>query len=490
MAQRHVDLWEWLEHLARGVQVRPYVAIWGRGGGKSSTVEMGVARVGARQTRRFALYVCGTQDSADKHVSAIGTKLEALGAERATNIYGVSKGWRKNQLRTANGFNVAGIGLDVAQRGAKLDDYRPDLIIFDDIDGRHDSQAVIAKKIEVITESLLPMGSPDCAVLFVQNKILANGVASQMADGRADFLLNRLPVKVHPAVEGLVYKTVWLEDGTPTYEITGGTATWAGQPLAVCQQQINTWGLRAFLREAQHNVHLSGSLFFQEYEGLDFIAPRLDGRHVVTAKDLEPWWTYIAGLDWGWRAPFCFLLGAVDENVNVDIVDEIYQPGLTNPKQADAVCRLLEKRGIPKNKVMIACDPSMWSQKAQADGTSKADIEDFQARGLICVRANNDRQHGWNNVREYLEPQGGLELYKGCCPNLIRTMATATHSKTCTEDLDDDDDIPPGHMDAVNTLRYLLSLRVRGARKPSEPGQGRARPFRDELMGGEKKRRL
>jgi len=36
--------------------------------------------------------------------------------------------------------------------------------------------------------------------------------------------------------------------------ITGGQATWEGQNLEVCQNNINTWGLTSFLQEAQHEV--------------------------------------------------------------------------------------------------------------------------------------------------------------------------------------------------------------------------------------------
>ena len=468
-------MWDWIEALRPGAAPRPFVGIWGRGGAKSSTVEMGAARLCAKLTRRFVLYVSEGQDQANKHVEAISNKLETLGVDRATNKFGRVRSWRMDQLRTANGFSVVAMGLDTAARGVKLDDFRPDLIIFDDVDGRHDSVAVTQKKIESITESILPAGSADCAVLFMQNKIHANSMASQLADGRADFLINRLPVKVHPAVVGLKYETVSQgsagNETDPVYKITDGAATWPGQPIAVCEQQINTWGLKAFLRESQHEVNVSRSQFFAEFQGIDYGGPGIDGKHVCLPFDIPAHWQPLEGMDWGYRAPFCHLLGFVDEAGGVVIVDEVYQPRLLNPEQADAVVRKKAQHSVPKSS-LIACDPAMWAKKVRADGIGRADIEDFWAAGLACVEANNNRTHGFNNVRSSLGMPGGLRIFKGRCPNLIRSLSLAVFSKTRPEDLDDDADLPPGHMDAVNTLRYLLMTRPRPA--PPDPANRQA----------------
>lgn len=254
LAARHVRLWEWFEALRPGVQPRPRVEIWPRGGAKSSTAELGCARVCAKLTRRYALYVSETQEQADKHVQSVAALLEALRVERAVNAYGHSRGWRRQELRTANGFNVSAFGLDAAARGVKLDQYRPDLIIFDDIDSQDDSLLTIEKKIGSITTAIIPAGSSDCAILFLQNRIHADSIVSQLADGRADFLHNREPAFEEPAVIGLEVEPVPRGDGLSEYRIVAGEPTWAGQSLAICEKQINEWGLRAFKREAQHDV--------------------------------------------------------------------------------------------------------------------------------------------------------------------------------------------------------------------------------------------
>lgn len=253
MGRRHVSLWEWFEALRPGVKPRHRVESWPRGGGKSSTAGLGVVRVGMKRTRRFVLYVSATQKQANKHVQGVRSRFEVLGIPRSVNSYGNSLGWSMDLLRVANGFNVLALGLDAAGRGVKLDDVRPDLIVLDDVDGRHDTEETTRKKIETLTESVLPTGSTDAAVLVVQNRIHSGSIVSQLVDGTADFLLDRT-ANEEPAVVGLAYESEIQPDGRRLYRITAGEPTWKGQDIQTCEAQLNEWGRGAFLREAQHET--------------------------------------------------------------------------------------------------------------------------------------------------------------------------------------------------------------------------------------------
>jgi hypothetical protein len=256
-AQHHQDFWRHIWTIEPGVRPAPYVLILPRGGAKSTSVELACAAIAARRQRAYALYVCGTQEQADDHVGNVASLLEARELERLypeaarplKGRYGNSRGWRRNRLRTASGFTLDAIGLDTAARGVKIEEDRPGLIILDDIDGELDSPGTVERKIAALTRKLLPAEASDCAVIAIQNLVHHQGVFARLADGRADFLLDRIVTGPIPAVQGL---TVEQRDGR--WVITGGAPTWAGQDLAVCQQQINTWGLTAFLREAQHEV--------------------------------------------------------------------------------------------------------------------------------------------------------------------------------------------------------------------------------------------
>lgn len=279
-APRHERLWSWLDALRPGErpETAGVVEVWPRGGGKSSTAELGVTYVGSQFRRRFALYVCATQGQANKHVATIARHFETLGMGRATGPYGNSLGWRIDLLRVEGGFNVLALGLDAAARGVKLDDFRPDLIILDDIDERLDTQKSVEKKITTLTETLLPTGSPDCAVLVIQNLIHADSVVAQLADRRADFL-HGATVYQEPALVDYDQKQHLVADaqpdGTRRYRITGGTPTWLGQDLETVTHQVNLWGRAAFHREAQHDLtEVDGGLWNRKRDIEEYRLPR------------------------------------------------------------------------------------------------------------------------------------------------------------------------------------------------------------------------
>lgn len=262
-APRHHALWRWGWSIVSGERPRPFVAIWPRGGAKSTTAEMLAVILGGRQARRYCWYISATQDQADKHVQAIADMLESDTVEymfpglgrRRVGKYGNSQGWRRERLSTACGFTVDALGLDTRLRGGRDRAQRPDLMILDDIDDKLDTPATTKKKIAKLTTNVLPAGSHDLAVLAIQNLVISNGVFARLAkpaseNDAADFLLDRIVSGPYPAIEGLTYATK-PEGG---YRITDGAPTWAGQDLEVCQSFIDTWGLTAFLEESQHEV--------------------------------------------------------------------------------------------------------------------------------------------------------------------------------------------------------------------------------------------
>jgi hypothetical protein len=268
-APHHDAFWEWLWPIERGERPRPFVAIWPRGGAKSTLAELACVALGARQRRRYGLYVCETQEQADDHVGNVGSLLESPVLEayyprltmRMVGKYGTSKGWRRNRLRTADGFTLDAIGLDSAARGVKLDADRPDLMIFDDVDGELDGPAVVERKIKVLTRKLLPAGAEDLAVLAVQNLVHGDSLFARMADGRADWLADRIVSGPHPALTGLAWETregrIVLTDGEPT---------WDGMDRRRCQELVDDIGLSAFLAECQHDVEAPPGGMFDHLE--------------------------------------------------------------------------------------------------------------------------------------------------------------------------------------------------------------------------------
>ncbi|MFT4038366.1 MAG: hypothetical protein QM692_09320 [Thermomicrobiales bacterium] len=263
----HEEFWRWVWALEYGQRARPFVGVWPRGYGKSTSVELACAAIAARQSRRYALYVCETQEQGDDHVGNVAGMLEARtfglaypeASARKLSKYGNSRGWRRNRLRTASGFTIDAIGLDTAARGVKLDEDRPDLLIFDDLDGKHDTAATTDKKIGTLTHTLLPAASDAPAVLAIQNLVIPDGIFSQLSDGRADFLADRIVSGPHPAIRNL---TTEQRDGRTV--VTGGEPTWDAIGLDTAQAQIDEMGITAYLAEKQHSVEApAGGMFDQ-----------------------------------------------------------------------------------------------------------------------------------------------------------------------------------------------------------------------------------
>lgn len=262
-AEHHKQIWEWIWTIESGSRPRPLVAILPRGAGKSTIAELAIVSLAAMNRRKYFLYVRSTQELADKSVDNIASMLESSifassypdASSKQVGKYGQSKGWRRNRLRTANGVTIDAYGLDVALRGTKVEEMRPDMIIFDDIDEKDDTLATTNKKIQTITKSILPAGSWDVAVLCIQNLIISNGFFARMANGTADYLFNRQLIGPVPAIQDLTYDEVFDEESNMTYyKITSGVPTWEGQSIEICEDLMNAWGDLAFLAEAQHDV--------------------------------------------------------------------------------------------------------------------------------------------------------------------------------------------------------------------------------------------
>lgn len=311
-APHHEEFWEWVWAIRIGVPVaEPYIAIWPRGGAKSTNAEAAVAALGARGARKYIWYVSETQDQADEHVANIAAMLEAPSVEkwypelakRMLGKFGNVKGWRRNRLHTSTGFTVDALGLDTARRGFKHEEQRPDLVVIDDIDGEIDTRAATEKKIKILTRKILPAGSTDLGVLAVQNLVHRDSVFAQLADGRADFLADRHVSGPYPALRNFEY-----ERRSGKAYITAGDPVWVGQGLEECQRYINIFGLEAFLAECQHDVTqtLRGSVF-PAYDELYHVITwsefaRLYGdiaRDVYGAPRIPQHWLKGRAMDWG-----------------------------------------------------------------------------------------------------------------------------------------------------------------------------------------------
>lgn len=262
-ADHHLDLLEWAWEIESDKAPRPFICIWPRGGAKSTLTEIIVAALGLRGKRRYCLYCSETQQQADQHVQSIAGLLESKSVdeaypehgERRIGKHGNARGWRRNRVATSGGFVVDALGLDVAARGAKIDEHRPDVIVLDDVDSESDTPRTTQKKLDLITRAILPAGTKTAAVIGAQNLITPEGIFAQLSDGRADFLSLRIVSGPIPAIREMKTERVYDEEMERFRDmIRSGVPTWAGQDIEVCQETIDRTGLSSFLVECQHDV--------------------------------------------------------------------------------------------------------------------------------------------------------------------------------------------------------------------------------------------
>lgn len=415
---RHIAFWQWIWQISRGRRPSPFIGIWPRGGGKSTSAELGTVAVGARGARAYVLYICETQDQADEHVGNVASMLESPQIERyypplaarRVGKYGSSKGWRREQLRTASGFNVSGIGLDVARRGAKLDEYRPDFIVIDDIDDITDTPQTTEKKAATLAKSLLPAGSIDCAVLGMQNLIHANSIFSQFVDGRADFLTDRIVSGPYKAIEGLDYR---IEAGQPV--IVAGTPTWQGQDLTRAQEQMRTWGVSSFLSESQQEVGTEGQ-FFTTWNPV---------HHTCDPRPVDKGWSLWGSLDHGYSHPTAFYVHALTGDGMVETIAEHVLARALPVEHAEAIHALLASLGLTVRHLRnIVAGSDVFAQKGDKDGHTLAD--QYAELGLVLTEANTERINGAAELRRRLgNPAKGIPAtwrIWTTCPRLIERL--------------------------------------------------------------------
>jgi hypothetical protein len=181
------------------------------------------------------------------------------------------------------------------------------------------------------------------------------------------------------------------------------------------------------------------------------------GRHVVPRWTIPPGWRRIAGVDWGWRAPWCVLWAAVDPDGRVWLYREEYTTEVGETDQAKRI--KAAETGDPH--FTRFADPSMW--RKFGEGLPIADR--YGVEGVAMIPANNDRIPGWQRVHTYLADGPAclyhrdlgwtscpmLHVQEGTCPNLVRTLPSVPYDEHKVEDVDTHSE---DH--CADALRYLL----------------------------------
>lgn len=185
-------------------------------------------------------------------------------------------------------------------------------------------------------------------------------------------------------------------------------------------------------------------------------------RHVVeNTIEVAPSWHRIAGIDWGFAAPWAVLWLAIDEDGRAWVYDELYATQVGESAQAKRVLDAEARHGVPVDRY---ADDAMWT--GRGDAKSVADVYAENGCDLIPAK-KGERLVGWQRVRSYLAEGPAcahhrakgwdtcpmLHVLDGAAPNLVRTLPTLPYDTTASR-VEDVDTKAEDH--AADALRYAL----------------------------------
>lgn len=302
----HLEFWAWYWEVRRKLlagesltlEEMTALLIWGRGMAKSSSAEWAAIAEGALDSSGFVMYVSGTEKQAKEHVAAIKGRLESsLVASYYPSLskpeigtHGYQRGWRQDYLATSSGWGIVPVGLDQGIRGGRKDDVRFSLIILDDIDDIDDSPAVVEKKLNTISRTILPAGDSRTIVLFAQNLIHEDSVLNQIYTRRSDVLSDRLEFGPYKSFERVNLDTHPTIPGK--YVIRDGAVpTWPHLNIEDARLFLSRSGRSGFLAEYQHDFSRDAS---------EFVLPHWDDeRNVITRSQFKAVYG-VDGAPWHW----------------------------------------------------------------------------------------------------------------------------------------------------------------------------------------------
>lgn len=124
-------------------------------------------------------------------------------------------------------------------------------------------------------------------------------------------------------------------------------------------------------------------------------------------------------------------------------------------EQARKIMECYRRFGIKNPQdILVAADPAMFPPRDPAKRIGEYPVEAFWREGIKCVPAINNRLVGWTRLKELMHTDD-LIIFKGRCPNLIRTIPLMIRDDKNPEDLDT---TMEDH--AVDALRYMSLVRT------------------------------
>lgn len=419
--------------------------IWGRGLGKSTSVEFTAVSEGALIEQAFGVYVSSTQDKANEHIAAVRDALEASEVARyypglsnpRVGKFGNQRGWRQEAVYTDNGFAIVGVGLDKGVRGLKDINQRPTLFIVDDVDERDDSPLIVEKKWKTLASDILPMAAPMAFVLFAQNLIHLTSVMTKT-------MKREIPLLSHRRQFGPVnaFKDdLDIQKQEHRKVIVAGTPNWDRLDVIAAQKFLDDIGEDIFRSEYQNEMLATkAERVLSEYDEVYHVITWSMFEAVFGTRKIATHWEIHYGHDWGTTGPnahpavltltavaaqdsplpgaaFVFYghtaeAGSTEHQIARRLIETL--PDLIwHPGAAEAKVRLKKSDEAPTEELM-------WQLRREAGRllpvttarmsheTTKSEMVTYQVKwGIPFAACDPGKLVGLSQIRHYLEPDMG-----------------------------------------------------------------------------------
>lgn len=195
----------------------------------------------------------------------------------------------------------------------------------------------------------------------------------------------------------------------------------------------------------QRKAYLEGSWdifagqFFEEWKS---------EYHVINPFIPNPVKTVIVGgMDWGSAKPFAFHLSTVDKVFQgedsffrVKTFFEMYGTQKRPEEWSEDIRTKLRVYNFTMNDILwVRADPSIFNKLNDMSKSIRDQFVDADERWRFMKPANNDREQGWQVMRQWLSlAPDGLPYWQvtSNCRNLIRTLPELIHDELHVEDVD------------------------------------------------------
>jgi PBSX family phage terminase large subunit len=203
---------------------------------------------------------------------------------------------------------------------------------------------------------------------------------------------------------------------------------------------------------------------FDSFEGM--IYSEFDrSLHVVHPYDIPEGWTRLIGQDDGFTNPAASIFGAIDENGDIVIYDEVY---VTGTVVAD-LCKNHINPKIGTKKMHMLIDPSTKAKRNQAGGVAYSNFSvylDNLPKQVSLACANNDVSVGIDRVKTFMKINPKTKKPKltifSTCTNLIEEIGEYRWAELSSnqEGSKNQKEEPRKYNDhACDALRYLVMSR-------------------------------